>query len=76
MRFCAGGLAGGCNFVSSYQCRLQLAFLCFFAGKAKDFGVVVEQAEDEISAVNMALVHGMQAAGSCHDLGRRVFAHG
>jgi 2-oxoglutarate ferredoxin oxidoreductase subunit alpha len=50
-----GGLAGGCNFVSSYPMSPSTAVLGFFAGRAKEFGVVVEQAEDEISAVNMAI---------------------
>ncbi len=50
-----GGLAGGCNFVSSYPMSPSTGVLVFFARHAQDFGVVVEQAEDEISAVNMAL---------------------
>jgi len=50
-----GGLAGGCNFVSSYPMSPSTAVLGFFAQKAEGFGVVAEQAEDEISAVNMVL---------------------
>lgn len=50
-----GGLAGGCNFVSSYPMSPSTGLLVFYARRAQDFGVVVEQAEDEISAVNMAL---------------------
>jgi len=50
-----GGLAGGCNFVSSYPMSPSTAVLSFFAEKAEEFGVVVEQAEDEISAINMAM---------------------
>lgn len=50
-----GGLAGGCNFVSSYPMSPSTAVLGFFAQKAGEFGVVAEQAEDEISAVNMVL---------------------
>lgn len=50
-----GGLAGGCNFVSSYPMSPSTGLLVFFARQAQAFGVVVEQAEDEISAVNMAL---------------------
>ncbi|MRR07583.1 MAG: 2-oxoacid:acceptor oxidoreductase subunit alpha [Deltaproteobacteria bacterium] len=50
-----GGLAGGCNFVASYPMSPSTGVLVFFARQAHDFGVVVEQAEDEISAVNMAL---------------------
>jgi 2-oxoglutarate/2-oxoacid ferredoxin oxidoreductase subunit alpha len=50
-----GGLAGGCTFVSSYPMSPSTEVLIFFARQAHAFGVVVEQAEDEISAVNMAL---------------------
>jgi 2-oxoglutarate ferredoxin oxidoreductase subunit alpha len=50
-----GGLAGGCNFVSSYPMSPSTNVLVFFARNAKTFDLVVEQAEDEISAVNMAL---------------------
>jgi len=50
-----GGLAGGCNFVSAYPMSPSTGLLVFFARHAADSGVVVEQAEDEISAVNMAL---------------------
>jgi len=50
-----GGLAGGCNFVSSYPMSPSTGVLVFFARHAKDFGVVVEQAEDEICAINMCL---------------------
>jgi len=50
-----GGLAGGCNFVSSYPMSPSTEVLTFFAGVSEEFGIVVEQAEDEISAVNMVL---------------------
>jgi 2-oxoglutarate/2-oxoacid ferredoxin oxidoreductase subunit alpha len=50
-----GALAGGCNFVSSYPMSPSTGVLVFFARLAREFGIVVEQAEDEISAVNMAL---------------------
>ncbi len=50
-----GGLAGGCTFVSSYPMSPSTDVLVFYARNAHDFGLVVEQAEDEISAVNMAL---------------------
>ena len=50
-----GGLAGGCSFVSSYPMSPSTAVLGFFANKAKEFGIVVEQAEDEISAINMVI---------------------
>lgn len=50
-----GGLAGGCNFVSSYPMSPSTDVLVFFARNAAQFGLVVEQAEDEIAAVNMAI---------------------
>lgn len=50
-----GALAGGCNFVSSYPMSPSTGVLVFFAQHARDLGTVVEQAEDEIAAVNMCL---------------------
>jgi len=50
-----GALAGGCNFVSSYPMSPSTGVLTFLAGQDGEFGIVVEQAEDEIAAVNMVL---------------------
>lgn len=50
-----GGLAGGCTFVSAYPMSPSTGVLVFFTKKAEGSGVVVEQAEDEISAINMAI---------------------
>lgn len=50
-----GGLVGGCSFVSSYPMSPSTGLLLFYARHAQEFGLVVEQAEDEISAINMAL---------------------
>ena len=50
-----GALAGGCTFVSSYPMSPATGVLIHLARQAGEHGVVVEQAEDEISAVNMAL---------------------
>ncbi|MBN2401232.1 MAG: 2-oxoacid:acceptor oxidoreductase subunit alpha [Spirochaetes bacterium] len=50
-----GALAGGCSFVSSYPMSPSTGVLVYMAQKAEDSGIVVEQAEDEISAVNMAI---------------------
>ncbi len=50
-----GALAGGCNFISSYPMSPSTGVLTFLSEKSKDMGVVVEQAEDEICAVNMGL---------------------
>lgn len=50
-----GALAGGCNFVSSYPMSPSTGVLTNLANYSKDFDIVVEQAEDEICAMNMAL---------------------
>ncbi len=50
-----GGIAGGCNFVSSYPMSPSTDVLVNFAKYSGDFGIVVEQAEDEICAINMAI---------------------
>jgi 2-oxoglutarate/2-oxoacid ferredoxin oxidoreductase subunit alpha len=50
-----GGIAGGCNFVSSYPMSPSTDVLVNFAKNSEAFDIVVEQAEDEICAVNMAI---------------------
>ncbi|MFO7914425.1 MAG: 2-oxoacid:acceptor oxidoreductase subunit alpha [Candidatus Krumholzibacteriales bacterium] len=50
-----GAIAAGCNFISSYPMSPSTAVLVFLAGKGRDFGVLAEQAEDEIAAINMAV---------------------
>ncbi len=50
-----GAIAGGCNFISSYPMSPSTAVLVFLAKQAKDFGIIAEQAEDEIAAINMAI---------------------
>jgi len=50
-----GSITGGCNFISSYPMSPSTAVLTFLAGRADKFGIIVEQAEDEISAINMGL---------------------
>lgn len=50
-----GALAGGCTFISSYPMSPATGVLIHLAKQAHDHGVVVEQAEDEISAINMGL---------------------
>lgn len=50
-----GALAGGCNFISSYPMSPSTEVLVFFARHAEALGIIVEQAEDEICAVNMAI---------------------
>ncbi len=50
-----GAIAGGCNFISAYPMSPSTSVLVFLAKQAKDFGIVAEQAEDEIAAINMAI---------------------
>lgn len=49
-----GAIAGGANFVSSYPMSPSTTVLVALAQRAGDYGLVLEQAEDEISAINMA----------------------
>jgi len=50
-----GAITGGCNFISSYPMSPSTGVLTFMAQQGENFGIVVEQAEDEISAINMGL---------------------
>ena len=50
-----GAIAGGCNFISSYPMSPSTGVLVFLAEQSKDFDIAVEQAEDEIAAINMSL---------------------
>ncbi|NTU93138.1 MAG: 2-oxoacid:acceptor oxidoreductase subunit alpha [Chlorobiaceae bacterium] len=57
-----GSVMAGCNFISSYPMSPGTGLLTFLAGHAKEFGIVVDQAEDEIAAINAAL--GASYAGA------------
>lgn len=50
-----GALLGGCAFYSAYPMTPSTGILNFLSSRAEEYGIVVEQAEDEIAAVNMAL---------------------
>jgi len=50
-----GAIAGGCNFVPFYPMSPSTGVATFMAQRAKEFGIIVEQVEDEISAMNMAI---------------------
>lgn len=50
-----GALAGGCKFLSSYPMSPSTGVMVFLSQLMDDFDIVVEQAEDEISAINMAI---------------------
>lgn len=57
-----GAICGGCRFVASYPMTPGTAVLEFLAGHGLRHGILVEQAEDEIAAINMAL--GASYAGA------------
>ena len=57
-----GTVAAGCNFISSYPMSPGTGLLTFLARKARDFNIIVDQAEDEIAAINAAL--GASYAGA------------
>ena len=50
-----GALGGGCNFIASYPMSPATGVLIYLASKGKEFDVLVEQAEDEIAALNMVI---------------------
>lgn len=50
-----GALASGCKFYSAYPMTPSTGIMLYISNKAKEYGVIVEQAEDEIAAINMAL---------------------
>jgi 2-oxoglutarate ferredoxin oxidoreductase subunit alpha len=50
-----GAIAGGCRFISAYPMSPSTAVLVFLAEHGREFGVLAEQAEDEIAAINMAV---------------------
>ncbi len=50
-----GAIAGGCNFISSYPMSPSTAVLVFLSHQSQEFGIVVDQAESEISAINKGL---------------------
>ncbi|MDI3475927.1 MAG: 2-oxoglutarate/2-oxoacid ferredoxin oxidoreductase subunit alpha [Thermococcaceae archaeon] len=50
-----GAFAGGMNFLSFYPMSPSTGVSTFAAQHAEEFGIIVEQVEDEIAAVNMAL---------------------
>lgn len=50
-----GAIASGCKFYSAYPMTPATGIMNYIAGKEAECGIIVEQAEDEISAINMAL---------------------
>jgi len=50
-----GAIAGGCDFISFYPMSPSTGIATTLAQYSKQFGIIVEQAEDEISAMNMVI---------------------
>jgi len=50
-----GALAAGCKFYAGYPMTPATSIMTYLAKKANDAPILVEQAEDEIAAINMAL---------------------
>ncbi len=50
-----GAVASGVKFYSAYPMTPSTGIMNYLAGKEAEFGIIVEQAEDEIAAINMAL---------------------
>jgi 2-oxoglutarate/2-oxoacid ferredoxin oxidoreductase subunit alpha len=50
-----GCIAGGCKFMSSYPMTPSTPLQVFMAANSEEFGMIFEQAEDEIAAINMGL---------------------
>lgn len=57
-----GALAGGLSFYSAYPMTPATSVMTYLSKKQVEAGIVVDQAEDEISAINMAI--GASYAGS------------
>ena len=57
-----GALASGVQFYSAYPMTPSTGIMNYLAAKEKEYGVVVEQAEDEIAAINMTI--GASFAGA------------
>lgn len=50
-----GSIASGCNFIAAYPMTPSTGIFTFLAQHSHEFPIISEQAEDEISAINMAL---------------------
>jgi 2-oxoglutarate ferredoxin oxidoreductase subunit alpha len=50
-----GAIAAGCRFYAAYPMTPSTGIMNYMAAREKDLGIVVEQAEDEIAAINMVL---------------------
>lgn len=50
-----GAVASGCKFYAAYPMTPSTGIMNYLAAKEKEYGIVVEQAEDEIAAINMSI---------------------
>lgn len=50
-----GAISAGCKFYSAYPMTPSTGIMNYLAAKGEEYGIIVEQAEDEIAAINMAL---------------------
>lgn len=50
-----GAITAGCKFYSAYPMTPSTGVMVYLAGKSETHNIIVEQAEDEISAINMAI---------------------
>lgn len=57
-----GALMSGCTFYSAYPMSPSTGILNYLASRAEEYGLVIEQAEDEIAAINMTI--GASFAGA------------
>jgi 2-oxoglutarate ferredoxin oxidoreductase subunit alpha len=57
-----GAAASGCKFYSAYPMTPSTGIMNYLATKEMEYGIVVEQAEDEIAAINMSI--GASFAGA------------
>jgi 2-oxoglutarate/2-oxoacid ferredoxin oxidoreductase subunit alpha len=57
-----GALSAGCRFYAAYPMTPSTGIMNYLASKESEYGMIVEQAEDEIAAINMAL--GASFAGA------------
>ncbi len=72
-----GAIASGLKFYSGYPMTPSTGVMLYVNSHGREYGVAVEQAEDEIAAINMAL--GASFAGARVDdghFGRRLLPHG
>lgn len=57
-----GAIAAGLRFYCAYPMSPSTSIMVYLASKSREMGIVVEQAEDEIAAINMAI--GASYAGA------------